>query len=513
MASTSSESRTASKSKHVDVDLTGKSTTELGLDLLADTSKLKVNYNKKKKSETESDSSSTSERKTNRKSSPISDKNTYGHSDILRSIKNMNEEIDRPKVTINANPSYIDPVQQNANVQPEEPINPYYLLDEKQKRLKRLEVYGQLMELKTKHGVKLSKEYSINSEYEEMEMERDFHFNVRNKKNGVHLAKSFLLNGIQAAEFLNDRYNPFKFRLNGWHDHMATTADDFDEVLAELYEKYKGSGKKMEPEVRLILMIIFSGFTFHASQVLSKNIPGLDEAIKNNPSLLGKLQNTVYASMAKDPEQEKKNEINAKQQEMYQKMQQFKQTQQNQSPSPPPQRMAQPRQVNVQVPPQVLNESFPTPLETRPQTESLEEKMQARQKLYTNPPSISGPTGQQNRDILNKIKMMNSQKIQQNTNSALNSEADFVNSIKQQRPTVQFTQSNTVPKQTAKMPSKQSVFMQNEQRQNRLVASETIDNSSSDSVNVSQFQDSTSSSRVGSRRKPKGMIISINNPN
>jgi hypothetical protein len=214
--------------------------------------------------------------------------------------------------------------------------------------------------------------------------------------------------------------------------------------------------------------------------------------------------------MAKDPDQEKRNEANAKQQEMYQKMQQFKQAQQQ---SPPPQRMAQPRQVNVQVPPTVLNESFPNPIETRPQVENLESEVQNRQKLYTNPPSVRGPVGQQNRDILNKIKMMNSQNIQQNTNSVLNSEGDFVNSLKQQRPTVQFNPNQVKPtaKQPAKAPNRQSVFVQNTDRQNRLVASETIDNTSSDTVNVSNLADSSSSSRVGSRRKPKGMVISINN--
>jgi hypothetical protein len=507
MSSTSSDSKTTSKSKHVDIDLTNKTTTDLHLDLLVDKSKLKDNYDKKN----DSDSSSTSIKRISKKKNIISDSSssvhqTYGHSDVLHSLKNnMNGSVhheEQPNVSINNIQHNTDDI--NVKKIDEPKINPYYLMDEKQKRLKRLEVYSDLMTLKTKHGVKLSKEYTINSDFEEMEFEKDYHYKQRNKSNGVNLAKSFLLNGIQAVEFMNDKFNPFKFRLNGWHDHIASNVDDFEEVLGELYDKYKGSGQKMAPEARFIFMILFSGFTFHASQVLSKNIPGLDEAIKNNPSLLGKLQNTVYASMAKDPEQEKKNEINAKQQEMYQKMQQFKQTQ-----SSIPQRMAQPRQVNVQVPTDVLNESFPKPFESRQQSDSLEQQMQARQKLYTNPPSIRGPTGQQNREILNKIKTMNSQKIQQNTNSALNSEADFVNSIKQQRPTVQFNQSNTIPKQTVNLPNNQSIFVKNNQLQNRLVTSETIDNTSSDSTIISQLRDSASSSRVGSRRKNKGMNISI----
>jgi hypothetical protein len=502
MSSTSSDSKTASKSKHIDVDLTNKTTTDLHLDLLVDKSKLKENYDKKVDSS--SSSSSRIKKRSVKSSSSSSDRHeTYGHSDVLHSLKkNMDEPIN-----IENNVNEKNEIPQNNEKHEEPKVNPYYLMDDKQKRLKRLEIYSDLMTLKTKYGIKLSKEYTINSDFEEMEFEKEYHYKQRNKTNGVNLAKSFLLNGIQAVEFLNDKFNPFKFRLNGWHDHMSSNIDDFEEVMGELYEKYKGSGKKMEPEVRLILMILFSGFTFHASQVLSKNIPGLDEAIKNNPSLLGKLQSTIYASMAKDPEQEKKNEINAKQQDIYQKMQQFKQQQSNNVPP-----MAQPRQVPVQVPTTVLNQSFPNPVESRPVVENLEQEMQQRQRLYTNPPkvNIKGPSGNNNRDILNKIKLANSKQIQQTTNSTLiNSEADFINSIKQPS---QVNQKPILLTQTQPqiIPNKQSIFVAQPKKQSRLVTSETIDNTSSDSINVSQLADS-SSSRVGSRRKPKGMVISINN--
>jgi hypothetical protein len=505
MSSTSSDSKTASKAKHIDVDLTNKTTTDLHLDLLVDKSKLKENYDKKSSSDSSS-SHHKSSRKSFKRSSSSSESSkheTYGHSDVLHSLKkNMDEPVDEKINYQNNQPGS----KNDASIHIQESkVNQYYMLDEKQKRLKRLEVYSQLMTLKTKHGIKLSKEYTINSDYEEMEFERDYHYNQRNKVNGVNLTKSFLLNGIQAVEFLNDKFNPFKFRLNGWHDHMASNVDDFEEVLGELYEKYKGSGKKMEPEVRIILMILFSGFTFHASQVLSKNIPGLDEAIKNNPSLLGKLQNTVYASMAKDPVVDKQNEVNAKQQEMFKKMQQFKQQNLNSS-----QKNMQQMRDTVQVPQTVLNQSFPNPIETRPNVENLEDEVQQRQNLYQNPPkqvNIKAPTGQANRDILNKIKIMNSQQIQQNTNSTLiNSEADFVSSIKntQQKP-ILLTQNMSVnPPQ-----NRSNLFFANQNKQNRLITSETIENTSSD-TNISQSVNSTSPSRVSSRRKPKSTDIFIN---
>jgi hypothetical protein len=505
---TSSDSRTASKSKHVDIDLTNKTTTDMHLDLLADKSKLKVDFDRKKSNST-SESDSSPKRKTSRKSSTSSvssHKQTYGHSDILHSLKNMNGSLEQKT---ESKPQVVQERMVQEEVQ--EKVNPYYMMDEKQKRMKRLEVYSQLMELKTKHGIKLSKDYTINSDYEEMEFERDFHYNSRNRSNGVNLAKSFLLNGIQAVEFLNDRYNPFKFKLNGWHDHMASNIEDFNEVLAELYEKYKGSGKKMEPEVRFVLMILFSGFTFHASQVLSKNIPGLDEAIRNNPSLLGKLQNTVYASMAKDPQRDKDNQVNAQQQEMYRKMQEFKQAreaevrQAPQSPQAPPMPQ-QPVYEEVRLP-ETMAPRPPAPTD-------IEDELQKRQQLYTQSVrsanmngSINPPSGSNNRAILDKIKQQYGQKINQVAQQAANTnEGQFINSLKQ--PNSQLN----LPTQSVMPVPKQTVFARKNSptsptNRNRLIASSTID-TSSDEMNSSMPSESNGS-RVGSRRKPKGMVISI----
>jgi hypothetical protein len=506
-SSTSSESRTASKSKHIDVDLTTKTTTDMHLDLLADKSKLKFDFDKKKTSATSSESDSTPKKKSSRKSSSSSAssvKQTYGHSDILHSLKNMNASVDGKT---EHKPEFNKPV--NEHMEDTKQVNPYYLMDEKQKRIKRLEVYSQLMELKTKHGVKLSKEYTINSDYEEMEFERDFHYNSRNRANGVNLAKSFLLNGIQAIEFLNDRYNPYKFKLNGWHDHMAANADDFNEVLAELYEKYKGSGKKMEPEVRFILMILFSGFTFHASQVLSKNIPGLDDAIKNNPSLLGKLQNTVYASMAKDPQKDKENEINAQQQEMYKRMQEFKQARENEMRNqamPNQQYVPQPMPNSQYVSQPVTSQGPPDAMPPRPSMSTdIEDELQKRQQLYSQSmkTNINGPSGSNNRAILDKIKQQYGNKINQVAQQVTsNNEGQFINNLKQ--PNNQFN----LPTQNVD----QSIFMKKNSpnrspsNRSRLIASSTID-TSSDEINTSIGE--SASSRVGSRRKPKGMVISI----
>ena len=148
-----------------------------------------------------------------------------------------------------------------------------------------------------------------------------------NKKKGVELWKSFISNGVTAVEFMNDRFDPFGFKLNGWSEHIKVGIDDYDEVLGELYEKYKGKGKKVEPEIKLLIMVITSAATFHASKSLGDTIPGLDDVLKNNPDLIHKLNRTIAGS--KKTEKDVMNEVNNYQRDLYDQMLQEKKDAQN----------------------------------------------------------------------------------------------------------------------------------------------------------------------------------------
>ena len=157
-------------------------------------------------------------------------------------------------------------------------------------RMKKIELLRRLSELKTK-GYELSKSYDFNSSIEEMEYEYDLLKSFANKRNGIKLYKNILLNTVSAVEFLNDKYDPFEFELNGWSEHMSVEVDSYDDVLEELYEKYKGTGKKMPPEVKLLMLIIASASAFHFSKSTFKNLPGVEKVLQNNPDLIAKMMN------------------------------------------------------------------------------------------------------------------------------------------------------------------------------------------------------------------------------
>jgi hypothetical protein len=98
----------------------------------------------------------------------------------------------------------------------------------------------------------------------------------------VGFYKRMLLLGVQGIEMVNNRFDPLGIGedLDGWSEAMGYSLEnqEYDEVIAELYEKYKGSGN-MSPELKLIFMIISSATMF----TISKKITKLDSsnAFKN----------------------------------------------------------------------------------------------------------------------------------------------------------------------------------------------------------------------------------------
>jgi hypothetical protein len=157
-------------------------------------------------------------------------------------------------------------------------------------KMKKIELLRKLCEIKSK-GFKLSKEYDYNSSIEEMEYEYELLRSFADKRNGTKLFKNGLLQAVSVIEFLNEKYDPFDFHLSGWGEHMAVDVDTWDDVLEELYEKYKGNGKKMAPEVKLLYLIIASASAFHFSKSQASKLPGLDSVLASNPGLLSKLMN------------------------------------------------------------------------------------------------------------------------------------------------------------------------------------------------------------------------------
>lgn len=261
--------------------------TDFYFNLLANPEKIKPNENKTvsvTSSRTSSVSSTDSRTSSSSKTSPtkMSFQNINFTDNNKKNVDTppvFNEKINNPKFTP---PQFTPPPKTNIPLIVEKKLTPQEL------KIKKIELLRRLSEIKQK-GYKLSKEYNFDSSIEEMEYEYALLKSFADKQNGIKLYKTFLLNGMSVCEFLNDKYDPFDFKLTGWSEHMSIEVDNYDDILEEIYEKYRGVGRKMEPEFKLLFLIVSSAAAFHHSKSSFRNIPGLDKILEQNPTLLNKV--------------------------------------------------------------------------------------------------------------------------------------------------------------------------------------------------------------------------------
>ncbi len=154
-------------------------------------------------------------------------------------------------------------------------------------KFKKIELLKKLLDLKEK-GFKLTKTYDFNSSLEEMEYEYEVLKRYADKRNGLKIARNLLINSVSILEFMNNTYNPIDFQLEGWAEHTQVEIDNYDNVLEELWEKYKLTGRKFSPEIRLIFMLTASAAAYHFTKSHTKNST-FEQAVKNNPSMLSSL--------------------------------------------------------------------------------------------------------------------------------------------------------------------------------------------------------------------------------
>jgi ElaB/YqjD/DUF883 family membrane-anchored ribosome-binding protein len=78
--------------------------------------------------------------------------------------------------------------------------------------------------------------------------------------------------------------------------------------MAELYEKHKDKGRKIEPEVKFVGMLFLSAFMFNLSKS-AVGSSGMGDILKNNPTLLASAESMISKKAfpaQKSPEQLKK---------------------------------------------------------------------------------------------------------------------------------------------------------------------------------------------------------------
>jgi hypothetical protein len=183
------------------------------------------------------------------------------------------------------------PMNPDKPVQSEPKLSQEEMLREKFKYLRKLEGLE-------KKGVELSKKYNMDSSLQEMMGEYETIIEEKSKQNSVKFQGNMLMAIINGIEFLNNKFDPFDIKLDGWSEQLNENINDYDDVFGELYEKYK-SKASMAPELKLLFQLGGSAMMVHMTNTMFKSaMPGMDDILRQNPDLMRSFQNAAVNSMS-----------------------------------------------------------------------------------------------------------------------------------------------------------------------------------------------------------------------
>lgn len=216
---------------------------------------------------------------------------------------NKTEEINADNIKINIEPTSSGPqktwdgyqkfndIPINQNVTSDPQLSKEELLKEKFSILRKLEALE-------KRGIKLSKRYTMESSLTEMHGEYETIKSEKEKGNSIKFQGRMLMAAITGIEFLNNRFDPFDLKLDGWAEQVNENIDDYDDIFGELHEKYQ-SKAKMAPELKLLFQLSGSAIMLHMTNTMFKSaMPGMDDIMRQNPELMQQFTQAAVNQMS-----------------------------------------------------------------------------------------------------------------------------------------------------------------------------------------------------------------------
>ena len=182
------------------------------------------------------------------------------------------------------------------------PLNPDKVIPDKPKMtaeellLEKFKVLRKLEDIERK-GATLTKKYSMESSLAEMQGEYEMIISEKERSNSCKFQGRMLMAAVTGLEFLNNRFDPFDVKLDGWAEQINENINEYDEIFAELHEKYK-SKAKMAPELKLLFQLGGSAIMVHMTNTMFKSaMPGMDDIMRQNPELMQQFTQAAVNTM------------------------------------------------------------------------------------------------------------------------------------------------------------------------------------------------------------------------
>ena len=199
-----------------------------------------------------------------------------------------------PQVTVSREAGSSFDNYQSSSSGPSISLTPAPPRDFEKEKQEKIEYLNKLQRLETK-GYPVSKRFTMDNSAEEIKQEYTRLVDARNLEGSLRFQRQMLMGAITGLEWMNDKFDPFDVKLQGWSESVHTNVEDFDEIFEELYDKYKERGK-MPPEMRLMMAVAGSGFMCHVSNsFFRQKMPSMDDVLKSNPMLAKQMAQAAAA--------------------------------------------------------------------------------------------------------------------------------------------------------------------------------------------------------------------------
>tara|TARA_Y100001935_G_scaffold250387_1_gene250433 strand:- start:861 stop:1994 length:1134 start_codon:yes stop_codon:yes gene_type:complete len=293
------------------INLKQEDSTMLGVELLANPNNSKADLNV-----TDNISGGYSSGEESMKSSR-SEKNVTVNEDydffnkVNESTDNIKEEIKEPEIKkISAPLPEDDPMINKLKGGESSEFRPIHTMGSQDIKNEKIDLIYKFKKLESQ-GIRTTMNYNMNSQLEDM---RNEYFKLKKQReveNSIKFQRKVMMAAITGIEFLNNKFDPFDIKLDGWSESVNESINDYDEVFEELAEKYGGKSE-IAPEIKLLMMLGGSAFMFHLTNTLFKSsIPGMDDIMKQNPDLMKQFAKAAVGSIGQEtqrvPQQVRKN--------------------------------------------------------------------------------------------------------------------------------------------------------------------------------------------------------------
>ena len=174
-------------------------------------------------------------------------------------------------------------------------------LTERQKRQKKMMMIQKLEDWSKRGLIELvaNTHYTMDMDFDEIEDEYENALDNKRKKDSIKLQANMLVGCVGFIETANKWVNPFDVDLDGFQEKVTDELGDYDDIFAELFEKYKGG--KLAPEVQLLLKLGLTTATIAFTNKLFGGNPDFGNLLKTNPNIVNAIQKEMVDMVSKKP--------------------------------------------------------------------------------------------------------------------------------------------------------------------------------------------------------------------